>query len=75
MYDALTDGHHGQREDCFCPGYKFRVDLHSFKGWVPHSFIYAWIKANGGMGMTPEVFWNTVLYTKGNKDGLHSYRV
>eukprot|EP00972_Heterocapsa_arctica_P080017 11791264-Heterocapsa_arctica.AAC.1 len=33
MYDALTDGHHGIREETFHPGYRFRMDLHSFKGW------------------------------------------
>eukprot|EP00972_Heterocapsa_arctica_P066404 9798438-Heterocapsa_arctica.AAC.1 len=51
------------------------MELHSYKGWVPHAFIYAWINANGKMEMTPEVFWNIVLYTKGNRDKEHSYRV
>eukprot|EP00972_Heterocapsa_arctica_P098519 14539819-Heterocapsa_arctica.AAC.1 len=33
IYDALTDGHHGQREEYSTPGYRFKMELHSHKGW------------------------------------------
>eukprot|EP00972_Heterocapsa_arctica_P058657 8649176-Heterocapsa_arctica.AAC.1 len=46
LYDALTDGIHGNRIEKYNKGYKFNMDAHSLHGWVPHAFIYAWLKAN-----------------------------
>eukprot|EP00972_Heterocapsa_arctica_P013489 1986593-Heterocapsa_arctica.AAC.1 len=60
IYDALTDGHHDHRIEEWHKGYRFKMEAQSLKGWVPHAFIYAWIKANGNMDMTPEAFWNIV---------------
>eukprot|EP00972_Heterocapsa_arctica_P107654 15858462-Heterocapsa_arctica.AAC.1 len=57
--------------------YRFRMELRSYLGWVPHAYIYAWIKVHAGMGenMTPEMFWQILLHTIGNVDKEYSYRV
>eukprot|EP00972_Heterocapsa_arctica_P005979 879813-Heterocapsa_arctica.AAC.1 len=33
IYDALTDGHHGNRIEEYNKGYRFKMEAHSLKGW------------------------------------------
>eukprot|EP00972_Heterocapsa_arctica_P004920 728933-Heterocapsa_arctica.AAC.1 len=78
IYDALNSGQHGQRiEREGHKDYIFKMEWHSFHGWVPHSHIYAWIKVHAGTycNMTPEMFWHILLHTIGNVDHEYSYRV
>jgi hypothetical protein len=78
LYDALTNGFHGNRiENEMQSGYRFKLEDHNFQGWVPHAYIFAWMREKSGLGrdMTAKVFWNIILNTIGDIDQEHSYRV
>eukprot|EP00972_Heterocapsa_arctica_P108492 15977024-Heterocapsa_arctica.AAC.1 len=47
LYDALTSGHHGARLELEWEGHRFVMATHGFQGWVPHMYIYAWLKIHG----------------------------
>eukprot|EP00972_Heterocapsa_arctica_P086826 12798458-Heterocapsa_arctica.AAC.1 len=51
---------------------KFKIVENSRYGWVPHTWIFQWLKDMWGEPMTKEIDWNMLLHTK-NENNQHCY--